>query len=397
MTEQLLQFIWRFQYYNHRKLTSAKGESIHVISPGTYNTNQGPDFFNAKIRIAQTLWVGNVELHLCTSGWKKHGHDGDPNYSNVILHVVWEDDEAENNHSVPVLELKTRISKILLDRYRELMNSTSFIPCEKLIHTIPDLNWKSWQERLLAERLIRKASTVGDYLKQCQYNWEEVFWWLLARNFGMKVNADAFEEVARSLPLKILRKHRNQIHQLEALLLGQAGLLKEDKSLQAEEYAFYNSKYQLKKTHTRMQFLRMRPGSFPSVRLGQLAILIHNSAHLFSEIKESASVADVKKCFAGVKKKRLGDDMVNNIIINSVVPILFAYGEYYKEEQYKLKALRWLEEIETENNSIIKGFRNLNIKSNNAFDSQALIELKTQYCDCKNCLNCGVGNWLLKS
>ncbi len=194
-----------------------------------YNTNQGPDFSDAKIKIGKTTWAGTVELHIKTSDWNKHNHQSDKNYNNVILHVVWEDDGlrklSTEKQSVPVLELKGRVSKILLQRYEELMNANSFIPCEKSINTVRDITWKSWKDRLLVERLLRKVKIVETYLQQNNYHWEETFWWLLARNFGMKVNADAFEAIAKSISINVLAKHKSQIHQLEALLLGQAGLL----------------------------------------------------------------------------------------------------------------------------------------------------------------------------
>jgi hypothetical protein len=421
MTERLLQFIWQSQYFNKNELATSKGEVIQIIFPGQYNTNQGPDFSEAKIKIGSETWVGNVELHLKTSDWKKHNHHKDEHYNNVILHVVWEND-VDDEHSVPALQLKDRVSKILLDRYGDLMNAAGFIPCEKSIHTIRDIIWKSWKERLLAERLIRKSGNVEFYLEESNYHWEETFWWLLARNFGIKVNADAFEELAKSIPLTILAKHKSQIHQLEALLLGQAGLLSDPDSYRDEEeypkmlqkeYQFYKNKYALKQINSPVFFLRMRPGNFPTIRLAQLAMLIHESAHLFSKIKEATSVTEVKKWFdvtandywhyhyrldetSAFRKKKLGDAMIDNIIINTIVPMLFAYGSYHDEEKYKQKALRWLEETPAENNSIIKEFQRLKIENKTAFDSQALIELKNEYCNKKRCLDCAVGNALLK-
>lgn len=431
MTERLLQFIWQFGYFNKSELITSSGERIQIIFPGQFNTNQGPDFLEAKIKIGKTIWAGNIELHLKTSDWKKHHHHEDKNYKNVILHVVWENDSNVNGNpmaigSVPVIELKERVSKILLQRYEELMKSSAFIPCEKSlspgwagIHSIRELTWKSWKERLLAERLIRKSKTVETFLQQNNYHWEETFWWLLARNFGMKVNADAFENAARTIPLNILGKHKNKIHQLEALLMGQAGLLenvfKDDYSkLLKKEYKFLKEKYSVKPIHLPVHFLRMRPGNFPTIRLAQLAMLVHESAHLFSNIKEAGSVNIVRKWFditandywhyhyrfdetSAFKKKKLGTTMIDNIIINTVCPVLFAYGNYHDENKYKDKALKWLEETAAEYNSITKGFQQLEIENKNAFDSQALIELKNEYCNKKRCLDCAVGNAILKS
>lgn len=439
MTERLLQFIWQFQYFNKSELTSDSGETVKIIAPGQYNTHQGPDFSNAKIEIGDTLWAGNVELHVKTSDWKKHKHQEDSNYKNVVLHVVWEDDGKQNSvpfnsdqdrtplisgrnrvpATIPVIELKGRVSLMLLQRYEELMKAASFIACEKSILTVPDLTWKSWKERLLAERLLRKAKVVETYLQQNNYHWEETFWWLLARSFGMKVNADAFESIARSIPLNVLARHKQQVHQLEALLLGQGGLLEEEfredypKSLSAE-YRFQHSKYKLKPGSGPLLFLRMRPGNFPTIRLAQLAMLVHESAHLFSKIKEADSVKNVKEWFnitaseywhyhyqfdvpSAFKKKIVGSMMVDTIIINTVAPVLFAYGQYYGEQKYKDRALQWLEETAAEKNYFTNSFQKIGISNKNAYDSQALIELKTQYCERKMCLDCGVGNYLLKT
>jgi len=420
MTERLLQFIWQFQYFNKSELATTNGEKVQIIFPGKFNTNQGPDFSDAKIKIGNTMWAGSIELHLKTSDWEKHNHENDKNYKNVILHVVLENDDNKTEGVVPLVELRTRISKLLLQRYEELMNSSSFIPCEKIIHTVRDITWKSWKERLLAERLMRKAEAVDNYLQQNNYHWEETFWWLLARNFGMKVNADAFEAMARSVSINILAKHKQQIHQLESLLLGQAGLLNGKKftedhpKLLQKEYSFLQNKYNLKPIHLPVHFLRMRPENFPTIRLAQLAMLIHTSAHLFSKIKEENSVTEIKKWFditandywhyhyrfdeaSSFKKKRLGDAMIDNIIINTVCPVLFAYGNYHDENKYKDKALKWLEQTLAEANSITKGFLKLNIENKNAYDSQALIELKNEYCSKKRCLECGVGYAILKS
>ncbi len=425
MTERLLQFIWQFQYFNRTELALASGEPVRIIIPGQFNTNQGPDFTDAKIVIGQTFWAGSIELHIKTSDWVKHHHETDQNYKNVILHVVWENDQQESDNSskivspsIPLLELQSRISNLLLSSYTDLMNAASFIPCEKMIQAVPPLQWTSWKERLLAERLLRKSKKISGYLQQNNFHWEETFWWMLARNFGMKVNADAFETIARSIPLNILAKQKHQIHQLEALLLGQAGLLEskfdEDyPRLLQKEYVFLKKKYDLRPIHEPLLFLRMRPGNFPTIRLAQLAMLVKESVHLFSKIAEAGSVKAVKAWLdvtandywhyhyrfedcSSFKIKRLGISTINSIIINTVVPVLFAYGDYHSEKKYKEKALQWLEETEAESNAITNGFRQIEIENKNAYDSQALIELKTQYCDLKKCLDCTIGNFLLK-
>ena len=417
MTERLLQFIWQFQYFNKGELQTTTGEEIQIIFPGTYNTNQGPDFNDAKIMIGKTTWAGNVELHMLSSDWKRHNHQNDKNYNNVILHVVWDDDFP--NYNIPVLKLKNRVAKILLQRYEELMNTKGFIPCEKNISSIKQIVLHSWKERLLAERLIRKSAIIETFLSQNNHHWEETFWWLLARNFGIKINADAFEAMARSIPVSILAKHKSQIHQLEALLMGQANLLNEKFTddypvMLQKEYEFYKGKYKLKPGTISPYFLRMRPGNFPTIRLAQLAMLVHHSEHLFSKVKETNSLKDLKKWLdvtandywhyhyrfdeaSLFKKKNLGDAMMDNILINTICTMLFAYGHFHKEQKYKDKSLQWLEEITAESNSITKGFQQFDLQNKNARDSQALIELKNEYCNKRRCLDCAVGNALLKT
>ncbi|MBS1756433.1 MAG: DUF2851 family protein, partial [Bacteroidetes bacterium] len=341
----------------------------------------------------------------------------DKNYDNVILHVVWKND-VELNLPFPTLELQYRVSNILLKRYEELMQQQNFIPCQAhIIHT-PAITLVSWKDRLVAERLELKAAAIKKMLQSNKQHWEETFWWMLARNFGIKVNCDAFEAIAQSLPLNILAKHKNQIHQLEALLLGQAGLLNKDftedyPQMLQREYIFLQKKYHLPQIHITLHFLRMRPANFPTIRLVQLAALIHDSLHLFSKIKEANNMEDVIKLLsitandywnyhyvpdmpANFKKKTLGKQMIQNIIINTVVPILYAYGHFNKNEMLKNKALQWLEKTSAEKNNITKGFQQLGIENKNAFDSQALIRLKNDYCNHRLCLQCAIGNKILQ-
>jgi Protein of unknown function (DUF2851) len=417
MTERLLQFIWQLQYFNRARLLTAEGESLSIFHQGNINTNQGPDFLDAKIKVGDTQWAGNIELHIKSSDWKLHNHSNDKNYRNVILHVVWEDD-ANLRLAFPVLELQNKVSKILLARFDELMNAKSFIACETNIKQVTPIIWVAWKERLLVERMQKKAAVIMGYLDDTNNHWEETFWWLIAKNFGISVNSDGFEKLARSLPIAILSKHKNQIHQAEALLFGQAGLLENNftedyPQLLQKEYRFYKTKYQLQTIPIPLHFLRMRPSNFPTVRLAQLAMLVHNSTHLFSIVKETTALADVKKLLnvtandywnyhyhfdeiTGFREKNLGNQMINSIIINTIVPILFAYGHHHKENGYKERAMSWLEQIAAEKNNITNGFTVLGIGNKNGFDSQALIQLKNEYCDQKRCLECAVGNKLLR-
>lgn len=418
MTERLLQYIWQFQYFNKTSLQTVEGETVEIVYQGSYNTNQGPDFFEAKLKIGKTLLVGNVELHCKTSEWNTHKHSADKNYANVIAHIVWENDCTLPNNLLTII-LQDRVSKILLEKYQKLLNTSSFIPCENSISTVPEITWLSWKERLLIERLEQKSTNVIEHLKKNNYHWEETFWWMIAKNFGIKVNSEAFEKIAQSIPITVLAKHKNQLHQIEALLFGQAGLLDKDFEedypiLLRKEYQFYKSKYNLQSTNANLFFLRMRPANFPTVRLAQLAMLVVHSVHLFSKIKEIEEVENVKNLLnvtandywhyhynfdelSTYKIKNVGVQMINNLIINTVIPILFAYGHYTNEHHFKDKALRWLTQLTAEKNSRINGFSALQITIKNAFDSQALLQLKNEYCSKKRCLECAVGNKLLKT
>lgn len=418
MNENLLQFIWKFQYFNKSNLFTLQGEAVNIIFPGTHNTNQGPDFNNARIKIGSTLWAGTVELHIKTSDWLKHGHSNDENYRNVVLHVVYEHDTLDSN--LPLLELSGQIPGAVIRRYHTLMGSQSFIACEPLIHRADALAINAWKDRLVAERLQRKATVIENYLACNKRHWEESFWWLLARNFGTKTNAETFEAIAKSIPLKILARHKTSLIQLEALLLGQAGLLNKAKYqdkyvlLLEKEYRFLKAKYRLKQGVYPVHFLRMRPGNFPTIRLAQLAALIYNSAHLFSRMIEQPDLAIVRKWLQATPNdfwsyhytllddprflnKPIGEDMINNIIINTVVPMLYAYGNANHIATIKGKALHWLEVSVAERNAVTRGFQLLGVLNKTAYDSQALVELKTQYCNYKQCLRCAIGNAVIKN
>ena len=418
MTERLLQYIWQFQYFNLNGLVTEEGELLQIIHPGSINSNQGPDFTDAKIKINETVWAGSIEIHNNTSDWKNHKHSSDKNYKNVILHVVWQHD-TNLNLPCSTFILHDKVPKLLLNKYDELMNADNFIACEKHIHQINTLTWQSWKERLLIERLEKKTQLIFDQLQKNNNHWEDTFWCLLARNFGIKLNSIAFERIAQSVSINILAKHKEQIHQLEALLFGQAGLLDEVFTedypiLLQKEFHFLKKKYNLKKIEGSLVFLRMRPSNFPSIRLSQLAMLVHNSLHLFSKIKEGNDLKKIKQLLqvtandywhyhyvfgetSAFKKKKLGEQMIENILINSIIPILFAYGHYHQENIYKDRALQWLEDIKAEKNSLTKGFVTLQIENKTAFDSQAFIQLKNEYCNKKRCLDCSIGNKLIRN
>lgn len=421
MNEKLLQFIWQFQYFNSKELLTNNAEHLVIIKPGSLNTNQGPDFSDAIIQINNVRLAGNIEVHFKASDWVKHQHETDINYNNIILHVVWVNDAdiyTSKNHNIPTLVLEGRVPKITLERYL-LMMETPFIPCQNIaLPTLDELGWLSWKERLVAERLERKSKKVLELLEQSNQHWEAVFWVMLAANFGMKVNSELFEAVAQSISINILAKHKNQIHQIEALLLGQANLLVGDFSddyaiLLQKEYQFLQKKYNLQPITIQPNYLRMRPANFPTIRLAQLAMLIHNSLHLFSKIKEQKNIKEVKALFevrandywhyhyqfdkpTDYSIKFLGADTLDNLIINTVVPVLFAYGLHMQDEVVKDKAIKWLTDIKRETNHIIKEWLNAGIACVSAFDSQALIELTNSYCTKKYCLKCAVGNKIFK-
>ena len=417
MTERLLQYIWQFQHFNARNLQTTLGEPLQILSCGSLNTNQGPDFINAKIKIDTTIWAGNIEIHIKSSDWVLHHHSDDNNYRNIILHVVWQDDMVEKL-PFPTIEIQQHVSTVLLGRYEELMQSALFIPCQHHIQQVSALSFTAWKERLLVERLQQRAVYIEKLLQKNNQHWEETFWWLIARNFGIKINSEAFEKIAQTIPVNILGKHKSQIQQLEALILGQAALL--DKNFEEDypnmlrkEYVFLQKKYGLKKAHAPLYFLRMRPANFPSVRLAQLAMMVHQSQHLFSFIKEAKDIRQVQQLLnvtandywhyhymfdepGDYKKKTVGAQMILNICINTVIPVLYAYGYLNNKENYTTKALEWMEQLAAEKNSITKGFEQLNVENKSAYDSQALIQLKNEYCNYKQCLLCAVGNQVLR-
>jgi hypothetical protein len=422
MNERLLQFIWQFQYYNPHALYTTEGEPLLIEKPGAWNHHQGPDFSEAIIRIGSTRWVGNIELHLRSSDWEKHRHSADDHYSNIILHVVWQDDQplhGSNGVLVPTLELQHRIPRLLLERYQQMMQTVTTVPCQGFLPGLQELAWRAWKERLVAERLIRRSEQVLQRLEQAGHHWEEVCWQMLASGFGMKVNSVLFEQVAFTLPVNLLSRHRTQIHHLEALLLGQANLLNgrftdNYSILLQREYRFLKKKYQLRPVGKQPAFLRMRPAAFPTVRLAQLAMLLHRTTAIFATLKEATDPGKILDIFmvtandywhyhyrfdeeTKFQPKHLGRQMAENIMVNTVIPVLFAYGLYTKDESYRERAIQWLYGLAAEQNRITRGWQQSGITHSSALDSQALIELTNHYCINRRCLECAVGNRILKN
>lgn len=418
MTERLLQFIWQFQYYNKNELTTTAGEKLSILNQGKFNYHQGPDFLEARIKLEKNTWVGSIELHINAADWHRHSHGNDPNYENVILHVVWNEDDELNDLRMPTLLLGNRIPKLLIYQYESWLNSDYFIPCHAHLQTVAELIWTNWKERLLMERLQRKSKLVLQHLESNNFHWEETWWWMIARNFGLVVNAEAFGEMASSIPYNLILKHGSQAHQQEAMIFGQAGLLEGDfnegyPSILKKEYGFLRLKYKLRTAHIPVHYLRMRPACFPTVRLAQLAALVHSSPQMFSAIIEYEDPEKIKNTLnvtageywnthflfgeeTSYRPKKLGAQMIDNIFVNTIVPLLFTYGEYRKEERYCIKAIDWVGSLPPEKNSLTMKFEKCGVSNRNAGASQALIELKSLYCDQRKCLDCAVGNTILK-
>jgi hypothetical protein len=423
-TEDFLHYVWKFRLFDRLNLQTTEGEELEIFSAGLHNTHAGPDFHNARIRIGTTTWAGNAELHLSSSDWQRHGHTTDNAYDNVILHVVYRDDVPllrTNGKRVPTLELRDRISPDLFNRYHNLVfGNQTIIPCEAGIARIDGLTMQNWLTRILVERLEKRSETVIAALEKNKGDWEETFYQFLAANFGFKVNALPFELMAKSLPQQILAKNKNNPMQIEALIFGQAGFLKDELTDEyptnlKKEYDYLKKKYSLTPIENHLwKFLRMRPQNFPTVRLAQFAGLVVQSNHLFSKILEIKEIKTLRELFNNISinpywetryrfdkeskpmGKSLGQASVDTLLLNTVVLFLFSYGKHLGLQHFVSRALKLLENIPAEQNNITADFANLGVKISTAFESQALLELKNNYCDHKKCLQCGVGNKILK-
>lgn len=421
MNEDLLHHAWKFRLFDHRELITQYGEKVEVIRTGDHNLDSGPDFFNARIRIGDTEWAGNVEIHINASDWNKHRHTSDEAYRDVILHVVYNNDAAVKNSKgivLPVIELKDKLDRSLIEKYSGLSKGAGWIPCGEQVRQVDGFLRSAWMERLLIERLERKSKEIEQTLELSRSSWEEAFYFHLARNFGFRVNASPFGLLARSLPLQVLAKHKSSLMQAEALLFGQAGMLNEHfnddypRALQ-NEYVFLQKKFRLVPLESRLwKFMRMRPTNFPTIRIAQLAALIHDSSHLFSKMLEATDVQGIEKLFnaqastyweshymfdrpSPKSKKSLGKSSIDNIIINTIVPFLFVYGKKQGDERFSERAFSLLEQVEGESNNIISKWKLLGMPVHDAWSTQALLQLKSEYCDRKRCLQCAIGTKLL--
>ncbi len=423
ISEDLLHYVWKYGLFSHKKLKTSAAESITIVSAGQHNTNGGPDFSNARIKIGDTTWAGNVEIHTKSSDWNKHNHHNDKAYDNIILHVIYTNDteiKRADNTIIPSLELQDLIDNNTILCYNNLMRSKSWIPCENLAKKVNAITISAWYNRLLIERFERKSSEILNTLKLNKNNWDQTFFQHLAINFGFKLNSVPFELLAKSIPLAAIAKHSSNLNQIEALLFGQAGMLEKTSEdpyfLQLkEEYHFLKNKFNLTPLKEHLwKFLRLNPAGFPTIRIAQFAMLIYSSKSLFSQAIEEKHIGKYEEMFdvscseywythyifgknSPKRFKKLGKSAIDNIIINTIVPFIFTYGITNNDEQAKERAIQLLDQVQAEKNAIVTKLKFLGFPGKTAADSQALLEMRNNYCVNKMCLNCGVGIDLLKN
>lgn len=421
MKEDFIHYIWKYKKFSFSNIKTSDGEELTILNSGDYLQKEGPDFFNAQIIIADQKWAGNIEIHVKSSDWYLHRHEKDANYNNVILHVVWIHDAPvfrKDNSEIPVFEIKNYVSQDVQHTYKELSTKKSWIYCENQIKNIDSFVLANWQERLFLERLEEKAKPIQELLTETHQDWEAVLFYLLAKNFGLNTNGDAFYKIAKSLTFSLIQKESLEVIYLEALLFGQANLIPADvednypKELK-DWYDYLAIKYKLNKpTLENIQFFQHRPDNFPTIRLAQLAMLYHLQRNLFSKIISTKNLTEIQSLFdlsvngywkthynfdkpSPKKGKSLSREFINLLIINTIIPIKFAYSQNQGKESAEI-LIDLLATIPAEKNNIIEKFSIFGIKSKNAFQTQALLQLKNNYCNSKKCLNCAIGLDLLK-
>ncbi len=422
MKEDFIHYVWNYKKFDFSNLKTTQNENLVIVNSGQYLQKAGPDFFNAQIILENQKWAGNVEIHLKSSDWYLHHHEKDDNYNNVILHVVWDHDTPifrKNNSEIPVLEIKNYVSKEELNNYLSLTTQKSWIFCENQIAKVDEFMFSNWQERLFYERLERKIQPVNQLLEETENDWESLLFCMLAKNFGLNTNGESFLKMAKSITFSLIRKEALEVMYLEALFFGQADMIPVDvednypKELKSW-YDYIALKYKLSKPAIEpIQFFKHRPDNFPTIRLSQLAMLYHLHRNLFSKIIEANSIEEIYKIFnlsvsdywkthynfdkaSSKKEKSLSKSFIDLVIINTIIPVRFAYANAQgKEVSETLTDL--LSNIPSEKNSIIEKFSTFGIKSKNAFQSQSLLELKNEYCNHKKCLQCAIGLELLKN
>jgi len=411
-SENLLHFIWDKKLFNE-KLMSVCGKSVEIIDTGTYNTNQGPDFLFARLLIGNTEWAGNIELHLTTQEYTQHGHDDDSNYSNVILHVVWRHDYSAYSHS-PILALSSFVNHDLLPFYAELLKSQSVIPCINSVLVIMDEPISIWLNSLSDQRQLNRAIKFSELLHLFNGNWEEAIWIMLCRNFGLTVNSNSFNQLAFSIPYSLVKRYRDSRLSVEALLMGQAGILSSEFN---DEYAkeLWIEFTRLKTLHNieahipPVYFLRMRPASFPTIRLAQLASFIVKNNSLLTFCISCKSFESIRPCFnievspywdthfvfdrlTNPQHKSLGHSFIVNLIINTIVPVLIAYGRMSGDKKYIIQANKLLIQLPPESNKVIKEFKKIGVIPRNAKESQSCLALYAMYCNKIKCAQCKIGS-----
>jgi len=422
MSESFIHYLWQMQYFRKEKLTTTSGEPVEIRWPGQLNADAGPDFTGARICIGGMNWVGNVEIHVLSSNWSTHGHDTDPAYDNVILHVVWKCDRdivRKDATLIPTLELSARVDEKLIYTWRQLVTSAFAVPCKRSFLHMEDIRKRSMLDRSLFQRLERKGREVLSLLALNNNDWEETNYQWLARNFGFHVNGEPFFQLARQLPLSVIRKQASQPETVEALLLGQAGFLdgnfKDPYFLERKrEHRLLMHKYDLtsaKMSQSQWKFLRMRPANFPTLRLAQFGGMIYHRQHLFSDLVELPPEAlpqflDIEPSpywkthyrFAHRSPARahgMGLDSIHNLIINSVVPVLAGYARFTDQQALLDKAVAILEQLPPEENRITRLWTDLGLQLRSAFDSQGAIEWFNNSCKTHACLTCVIGSSLV--
>ena len=421
MKEDFLHYIWQYKKFSFLDLKTVQGEEVTILNSGNYLQQEGPDFFNAQIILGSQKWAGNIEIHLKSSDWYVHHHEKNEHYDTVILHVVWEYDTPifrKDNTEIPVLELKKYVSEDILHHYQSLLVPKTWIFCENQIADCDDFILSNWQERLFFERLERKSLAINQLLKETENDWEAVLFYLLAKNFGLNTNGEAFLKIAQSITFSIIRKEALEVLYLEALFFGQSNLLPPEaednytKELQSW-YDYLVLKHKIVKPYFEpITFFKHRPDNFPTIRLAQLAMLYHTHRNLFSKIIQAPSLQQIYELFdvsisnywlthytfekeSPKKHKKLSKSFIDLLVINTIIPIQFAYNQSLgKENLDYLTGL--LSAISPEKNTIIDKFSFFGIKAKNAFHTQSLLQLKNEYCNAKRCLECNIGVELLK-
>ncbi|MBA4323013.1 MAG: DUF2851 domain-containing protein [Odoribacter sp.] len=426
MKEEFLHYLWKYNLYNTGKLKDADGCLIEVIHPGEYNRDSGPDFFNARLRIAGTEWAGNVEIHTKASHFDTHGHNRDHAFDNVILHIVADyDKKVRNARGEEVFTAEIEFDSLLYDKYIELVNNPFIIACQGEIEKLDRFFIRHWLNSLVVERLQEKSESILTIFSETGNDWEETFYRTLSRYFGFRVNTEPFEMLASSLPFRIIRKHSDCRFQIEALLFGTSGMLDEGLFRNAIDDEYYTSlireykilaaKYSLQPIHGWLwKFSKLRPVNFPTIRISQLSAMLSVTGGLFSKVVEANDIKSLRKVFEvsaseywndhyvfGKKSKKIsksaGTVASDILLINAVIPVIFVYGQSRDNMEVCERAISFLEEIRAEENSIIADWSKTGVEAGTAFDSQALIQLRNEYCKKRRCLNCRIGARLINS